>query len=380
MTSWRYIGPPSFEKTSSRVEEDQWKRHFGGNDPVFTFKCRCAIAVGCSMLKLKPGDEVLVPDYHCGSEMDVLIALGLEPRVFEVDETFGICWDDVDRLVTEKTKALYLIGYFGVRPPMERAREFCDTHQLFLIEDAALTLLSDHSQDLIPDVLVASLPKFLGFMNGGLLLSGLDPRLIPPGSVPGSAGRSSDSLRLLRRGVLRTLGNSLLRPLGRGIERSGKHQARPDEAPASESPQMPSSYFFDAETRNDWKCPPWIVNSIRRIDLKRIRSLACRANRLVLDATPWPADWRLLSPIPTETLLSPVIALQAPDVKSADAAAAALGSCASRWWQGRHPRLASLEGEATRCRKDRLLAVRVHHQMSDSDLEFLIDRLSTVTC
>ena len=375
MTSWRYIGPPSFEKAGPRVSLSQWKSHFGGSDPLFTFTCRSAIAAGCSLLNLAPGDEVLVPDYHCGSEMDVLIALGLEPRVFHVDDSFGICWDEIERLMTDKTRALYLIGYFGIRPPMERARAFCDTHQLRLIEDAALTLLSDHSQGLEADLMVASLPKFLGCMHGGLLLSRMDSNRIPPGRVPPSARRSSDALRLARRSVLRSLGHSIFRQVGGRIERSTQHPIGPV---GTEVPQMPSSYFFDAESASDWMCSTWVVSSMCSIDLDLIRSAAVRANQIVLDAAPWSSDWRLISPPPSDTILSPVIALEAPNVKSADHAAGVLGPCASRWWNGRHPRLSALEGDATRRRKDRTLAIRVHHQMSDSDLGYLIDLMSSV--
>ena len=61
------------------------------------YMARNAIWHGVDLLGLKPGDEVLLPAYHHGVEAEVLVAKGLKPRFYRVDEGARIHPEDVRR-------------------------------------------------------------------------------------------------------------------------------------------------------------------------------------------------------------------------------------------------------------------------------------------
>ncbi|NJM81621.1 MAG: DegT/DnrJ/EryC1/StrS aminotransferase family protein [Tabrizicola sp.] len=116
---------------------------FKGRRASHWFSTRVAIRRGCDVLGLKPGDEVLVPAYNCGSETDPLRHAGLTVSLYPVNRQTGVDPDEVARRITPRTRAIYLIHYFGfLHPATADIRRICDTHGLHMIEDCALSLLS----------------------------------------------------------------------------------------------------------------------------------------------------------------------------------------------------------------------------------------------
>src|SRR5438552_15975096 len=57
---------------------------FRGTNTTFTHTGRTAIERTLRSLDLRPGDEILAPAYHCGSEIDVFLNAGAELRLFRV--------------------------------------------------------------------------------------------------------------------------------------------------------------------------------------------------------------------------------------------------------------------------------------------------------
>jgi perosamine synthetase len=119
------------------------------------------------------GREVLVPAYHHGVEIEALVAAGVRPVFYSVGPRWQVCPEDVARLVTKQTAALYLTHFAGFPGPVEALRRIATQHGLPLIEDCALSLFSqDGTVPLgsVGDASIFCLYKTLPVPNGGALV------------------------------------------------------------------------------------------------------------------------------------------------------------------------------------------------------------------
>jgi perosamine synthetase len=88
-----------------------------------------------------PGDEVLVPDFTMIATPNSVRLVGALPVLVDV-EPATLCMDMklAARALTPRTKAVSLVSLNGRAPDMKAWKNFCDTHGLFLLEDAAQSL------------------------------------------------------------------------------------------------------------------------------------------------------------------------------------------------------------------------------------------------
>jgi len=105
---------------------------------------RHALWHGVRALGLGPGDEVLAPAYHHGSEIEALTQAAVECSFYEGSELLTPEEDELEALVGDRTRALLLIHYVGFPQDSPRWRRWCDVRGLVLIEDAAQAFLASH--------------------------------------------------------------------------------------------------------------------------------------------------------------------------------------------------------------------------------------------
>jgi hypothetical protein len=120
-------------------------------------------------LGLKPGDEVLVPAYHQGSEVEAFLQAGLNSRFYRVDARLEPMSEDLNMLSGSRTRALHIIHYWGFPQDVGRWRTWCDDRGLLLIEDGAQALLSSHEGRPVgsaADLAVFCLYKSFGLPDG----------------------------------------------------------------------------------------------------------------------------------------------------------------------------------------------------------------------
>lgn len=138
----------------------------------YFYFCRNAIWTSVKMLGLE-GKEILVPAYHHGVEVEALIDAGAIPKFYRVGSKWDVDLEDLEKRITPKTGALYLIHYAGFAGPTQQMRQLADKHGLLLLEDCALSLLaSDGTTPLgaTGDVAYFCLYKTLPVPNGGALV------------------------------------------------------------------------------------------------------------------------------------------------------------------------------------------------------------------
>lgn len=146
---------------------------FGGAPLYFTHKGRIAIRKACQLIDIRPGDEILMPAYNCGSEIDPFLKGGASIILYRVDKCGIIDIHDMQCRITKKTKAVYATHYFGFPQKIEQIKEICEKRHLFLIEDCALSLFSQRDSVKLGttgDIAIFSLTKSLPVPDGGVLV------------------------------------------------------------------------------------------------------------------------------------------------------------------------------------------------------------------
>lgn len=97
-----------------------------------------ALQVALMALDLKPGDEVITPNFTFASTVEVVGLLGFTPVIVDVDlHTFNMSPEAVKRAITPRTKAIVPVHLFGQCAPMDELMELAREHNLHVVEDNA---------------------------------------------------------------------------------------------------------------------------------------------------------------------------------------------------------------------------------------------------
>ena len=134
-------------------------------------------------LGIKPGDEVIVPNYTMIATPNSIKLLGATPVFVDVDpDTLVMDYECLERAITSKTKAIIIVLANG-REPKNGIQKFVDLasrHGLALIEDAAQALGSYYSSGKHIGLSGAagsfslSAPKIISTGQGGFIVTNDD--------------------------------------------------------------------------------------------------------------------------------------------------------------------------------------------------------------
>lgn len=91
--------------------------------------------------QISKGDEVIVPSFTFIATANAPLFVGAKPVFAEIeDKTYGLDPEDVERKITNKTRAIMPIHFAGYPCLIEQLRKVADKHNILLIEDAAESL------------------------------------------------------------------------------------------------------------------------------------------------------------------------------------------------------------------------------------------------
>jgi dTDP-4-amino-4,6-dideoxygalactose transaminase len=188
---------------------------------------RRGLFAGIKALGLGSGDEILVPAYHHGSEIEALVRAGIVCRFYDAGQRLEPDEKDLEALLGPRVRALYLTHYLGLPQDAARWRVWCDEHDLLLIEDAAQAWLS--SRDGTPvgshgDLSIFCLYKTFGLPDGAAVISNPPPEPSRPGRSLGIAQLAT------RHGLYLAQRWGWLADLRRRLGRTGEHEAEEDFA------------------------------------------------------------------------------------------------------------------------------------------------------
>lgn len=97
-----------------------------------------ALQIALMALGLRPGDEVITPDFTFIATVEVVALLGLRPVLVDVDPVyFTIDPEAVRKAITKKTKAIIPVHLYGLCANMDEIMAIAGEHDLFVVEDTA---------------------------------------------------------------------------------------------------------------------------------------------------------------------------------------------------------------------------------------------------
>ena len=100
-----------------------------------------AIHLALEALGIGPGDEVIVPDITFAASINAVIYCGATPVIADVDsETWTISSNEIESLITPKTKGIMPVHLYGHPCDMDPIMEIARKHNLIVVEDCAEAL------------------------------------------------------------------------------------------------------------------------------------------------------------------------------------------------------------------------------------------------
>lgn len=100
-----------------------------------------ALYLAAELLDYPPGTEIITPVLTFSTTVSPLYKKGWIPVYVDVEEgTYNIDVDQVEAMISPKTRAMFIPNLIGNLPDWARLREIADRHGLFLLEDSADTI------------------------------------------------------------------------------------------------------------------------------------------------------------------------------------------------------------------------------------------------
>lgn len=127
--------------TQTRSFEKKIAKLFGKKHGVMVNSGSSANLLTFEILKLPKGSEVITPILTFGTTLAPIVQKGLIPAFADVEEgTYQINVDQIEDLITKKTKAMMIPSLFGNIPDLPRLRRIAKKYKLWLVEDSCDTL------------------------------------------------------------------------------------------------------------------------------------------------------------------------------------------------------------------------------------------------
>ncbi len=97
-----------------------------------------ALLLALMALNIQPGDEVIVPTFSFFATAGVVSRLNAVPVFADIDPvTFNLDPNDIEKLITPKTKAIIPVHLYGQSAAMDEIMAIAKKHKLKVIEDGA---------------------------------------------------------------------------------------------------------------------------------------------------------------------------------------------------------------------------------------------------
>ncbi len=111
---------------------------YGFKKALLTTSCTDALEMAAILLNIQPGDEVIAPSYTFVSTVNAFALRGA--KIVFADSCANhpnIDPDQIESLITKKTKAIVVVHYAGIACDMDRIMAISECHEIPVVEDAA---------------------------------------------------------------------------------------------------------------------------------------------------------------------------------------------------------------------------------------------------
>jgi dTDP-4-amino-4,6-dideoxygalactose transaminase len=122
---------------------DWLEKQTGAQKVLLTNSATAALEMSALLLGIENGDEIIMPSFTFSSSANAFILQGAKPVFIDVElPNLNINPELIIDSITPNTKAILVVHYAGVACDMEKILEICKKYNLYLIEDAAPSLMA----------------------------------------------------------------------------------------------------------------------------------------------------------------------------------------------------------------------------------------------
>lgn len=140
-SGWISTGPKCLEL------EERFADMLGVKHALSLANCTVALHLAMVLLDIKPGDEVIVPSLTFVATANAVKYVGAKPVFADIIslEEPNISPEDIERKITDKTKAIIVMHYAGFPCRMDEIMSIAKKHNIKVVEDACHGPLSEYS-------------------------------------------------------------------------------------------------------------------------------------------------------------------------------------------------------------------------------------------
>ena len=139
-TKWISSGPKTIEL------EQKFADMLGAKYALAVSSCTSALHLSVIAAGIEPGDEVIVPSLTFVATVNCIRYAGGTPVFCDVTSEENLCInpDEIEKLITNKTKAVIVMHYGGFACDLDRIMAICKKYNIALIEDACHGPMSEY--------------------------------------------------------------------------------------------------------------------------------------------------------------------------------------------------------------------------------------------
>jgi len=132
--NWHISGDGTFTHKCNLFLE----KELGVKKSLLTTSCTHALEMSAILLDIKPGDEVIVPSFTFVSTINAFVLRCGKPVFIDIrPDTLNMDENQLEGLITEKTKAIIPVHYAGVSCEMDIIMNIANKYDISVIEDNA---------------------------------------------------------------------------------------------------------------------------------------------------------------------------------------------------------------------------------------------------
>jgi 8-amino-3,8-dideoxy-alpha-D-manno-octulosonate transaminase len=132
---FRFYGP-DLQHMCDKLEEE-FARQRGVKYALGVSSGTEALYVALAAMGVGPGDEVLLQGYLWTSCINAIVRLGAIPRMVDIDDTFTMSPEDLERKIGPRSKVVLPVHMSGAAGNIEPVMKIARKHKLLVLEDCA---------------------------------------------------------------------------------------------------------------------------------------------------------------------------------------------------------------------------------------------------
>lgn len=117
--------------------ERAFASHMGAKYALAVTSGTAALRVALAGLGVGEGDEVITQSFTFVATVEAIVESRAIPIITEIDDTLNMCPEDLEKKITDRTRAIIVVHMLGIPARMEKIMQIATKYKIPVIEDTA---------------------------------------------------------------------------------------------------------------------------------------------------------------------------------------------------------------------------------------------------